>query len=149
MMRERMAAVRAAAVLLGLLTWYAQGNEFPMVIESARQIPIIQQVDVVVVGGSSGAVAVALETLGDPAGAAALARLLALPGMAGHELLPGGRVTDGRADDRNAALKEIVLARALYRCGDHGGLGERILRQYAGDLRGVFARHATAVLESR
>jgi hypothetical protein len=44
-------------------------------------------------------------------------------------------------------LREIVLARALYRCGDHEGLGRRILEQYTQDLRGHLARHAKAVLE--
>ena len=39
-----------------------------------------------------------------------------------------------------------MLARALYRCGDQEGLGEKILRQYAQDLRGHLARHAQAVL---
>jgi hypothetical protein len=43
-------------------------------------------------------------------------------------------------------LREIVLARALYRCGDHQGLGRKILEEYRHDLRGLFARHASAVL---
>jgi hypothetical protein len=42
-----------------------------------------------------------------------------------------------------------MLARALYRCGDHGGLGEKTLRQFAQDVRGHFARHAAAVIEER
>ena len=48
---------------------------------------------------------------------------------------------------REGPLREIVLARALYRCGDHQGLGEKILREYQGDVRGLFARHANAVLD--
>ena len=47
---------------------------------------------------------------------------------------------------REGPLREIVLARALYHCGDHEGLGERILRGYCRDLRGLFRRHAQAVL---
>ena len=47
---------------------------------------------------------------------------------------------------RNRALRELILARALYRCGDYGGLGEEILQNYARDMRGHFARHASAVL---
>jgi hypothetical protein len=43
-------------------------------------------------------------------------------------------------------LKELYVARALYRCGDSGGVGEKILRQYAQDLHGHYARHAQAVL---
>ena len=33
-----------------------------------------------------------------------------------------------------------MLARALYRCGDHDGVGEKILRDYTQDLRGHLAR---------
>ena len=98
------------------------------------------------------AVAIALETLRDPRAAEPLAELLAEPGVRGHavtsidsvraSLPPGG--TDTTA--RNQALTELVLARALYRCGDHGGIGERILREYSQDLHGHYARHATAVL---
>jgi hypothetical protein len=43
-------------------------------------------------------------------------------------------------------LRELYLARALYRCGDHDGLGEKTLRQFAQDLHGHYARHAQAVL---
>jgi len=61
--------------------------------ESAREIPLAYDVDVVVVGGSTRGVAA-----------------------------------------------------ALYRCGDHERLGEKILRTYARDLRGHYATHAKAVL---
>ncbi len=95
--------------------------------------------------------ALALESLADPAAAEPLARLLKKPGMNGHvmsELEPlHDRAREKRR--RTAPLREIVLARALYRCGDHEGMGERILRQYQGDLRGLFARHATDVLTTR
>ncbi len=47
---------------------------------------------------------------------------------------------------RTLSLRELILARALFRCGDHEGLGERILRTYTQDLRGHYARHAHAVL---
>jgi hypothetical protein len=46
------------------------------------------------------------------------------------------------------ALRELALARALYRCGDCDGAAEKVLKQYALDLRGVYALHATAVLKS-
>ena len=42
----------------------------------------------------------------------------------------------------------LALARALYRCGDFDGVAEKVLKQYALDLRGVYALHATAVLKS-
>ncbi|MBN1671285.1 MAG: FAD-dependent oxidoreductase [Kiritimatiellae bacterium] len=98
------------------------------------------------------AVAVALETLRDPAAAEPLARLLREPGLSGHafvDIATARERTSGARNDtrtRNRALRELVLARALYRCGDHDQLGEHTLRQYAHDLRGHFARHALAVL---
>lgn len=95
------------------------------------------------------AVAVALEQIGDPATAEPLAKLLGKPGMSGHALkavVPLPEPMDQRRD-RTAPLREIVLARALYRCGDFQGLGEATLREYQQDLRGVLARHAAAVLQ--
>ncbi|MHB8899892.1 MAG: FAD-dependent oxidoreductase, partial [Thermoguttaceae bacterium] len=94
-------------------------------------------------------VALALEALGDPAAAEPLAELLEKPGMSGHAMLGLEPLYDGQVEKRRreGPLREVVLARALYRCGDYEGKGERILRQYEGDLRGLFARHAAAVLE--
>ena len=106
------------------------------------------------------AAALALEALG-PAlsaegrrqAAGALADVLARPGMTGHatttlqethqKAAVGGRTA---TRPRNQSLRELLLARALYRLGDHEGVGERILRTYARDLRGHYARHARAVL---
>ncbi|MHC4250112.1 MAG: FAD-dependent oxidoreductase [Planctomycetota bacterium] len=98
------------------------------------------------------AAAAALEALGDPAAALPLHDLLSKPGMRGHAVTDvadsaregrGGKTETG---PRNESLKELVVARALYRCGDHEGLGERTLREYARDLRGHYARHARAIL---
>ncbi len=98
------------------------------------------------------AIAVALETLGDAKAAPVLAELLRKPGMTGHAWTDLAEVrktiapspTDTTA--RNRSLSELVLARALYRCGDADGLGKTILGQYAKDSRGYYARHARAVL---
>ncbi len=49
-------------------------------------------------------------------------------------------------DVRNQSLRELVLARSLFRTGDKEGLGEKILSDYARDLRGHYARHAIDVL---
>jgi hypothetical protein len=49
---------------------------------------------------------------------------------------------------RLGPLREIVLARALYRCGDYEGLGKTILEEYKHDVRGLFARHAASVLDT-
>jgi hypothetical protein len=101
------------------------------------------------------ACALALESLGDNRAAGPLAELLAKPGMTGHATLniqdakrlvqPSG--TDNK--QRNDSLRELILARALYRCGDKDGLGEKILKQYVQDLRGHYARHAQAVLDGK
>jgi hypothetical protein len=50
---------------------------------------------------------------------------------------------------REHSLRELILARALYRCGDYEGLGEKTLREYAGDFRGHYARHALAILDEK
>jgi hypothetical protein len=94
------------------------------------------------------AVALALERIADASAAEPLARLLAKPGMSGHALTKVEPLPRGMQDrrDRSAPLREVVLARALYRCGDFKGVGKRILRDYERDLRGLFARHAAAVL---
>ncbi len=95
------------------------------------------------------ACALALEQIGDPAAAEPLARLLQKPGMRGHampSLEPLHQDRDQRR--REGALREIVLARALYHCGDRESLGKTILGEYAADLRGLFARHAGAVLDT-
>lgn len=101
------------------------------------------------------AVALALEFLADPAAAQPIAELLRKPGIAGHVLstVQGAHAADAASKGgtnavttRRDSLLELGFARALYRCGDHDGLGEKTLRAYAGDLRGHFARHAQAVL---
>ena len=100
------------------------------------------------------AVGLALELIGDRSAAEPLADLLAKPGMTGHvhfdvaiakeKGVPGGTNSE---ETRRDSLRELMLARALYRCGDRDGIGEKILRDYTKDLRGHLARHAKAVLE--
>jgi hypothetical protein len=99
------------------------------------------------------AVGLALETLADPAAAKPLADMLRRPGIAGYVHatmadasrleVPGGPCG---LDSRRLSLRELLLARALHRCGDYQGLGQKTLRAYADDLRGHLARHAQAVL---
>lgn len=101
------------------------------------------------------AVAIALETLGDPAAARPLAELLSKPRMAGHAVtnidaaLKANPRSGTDTTIRNLALGELYLGRALYRCGDYQGLGEKTLREYSNDLHGHYARHAKAVLKNR
>jgi len=98
------------------------------------------------------AVCEACEALGARGAAPALARLLRTEGLGGHwhDSLERaiGDLTDNpnETEARNRSLKELHLARALYRLGDDDGLGKRTLERYGRDLRGHFARHAQAVL---
>lgn len=102
------------------------------------------------------AVGLALETIADPAATQPLAELLAKPDMQGYvhadvhvakELGTAGGTNAERT--RRESLRELMLARALFRCGDYQGLGAKILHAYTQDLRGHFARHAQAVLEEQ
>jgi hypothetical protein len=100
------------------------------------------------------AVARALELIGDPSAAKPLAELLAKPGMSGYHHpdvdtaiqreRPGGTNAE---ITRRESLRELLVARALVRCGDHEGIGRQILENYTTDLRGHLARHAKAVLD--
>ncbi|MDF1752098.1 MAG: FAD-dependent oxidoreductase [Verrucomicrobiales bacterium] len=91
------------------------------------------------------AVSLALESLRDPSGAKALAEVLAKDGMTGYEIT---EIEESkRQEQRSEPLREIILARALYRCGDHNGVGESILKKYEQDLRALFAQHAHAILK--
>jgi flavin-dependent dehydrogenase len=94
------------------------------------------------------ALAIALENIGDARAAEPLARLLAKPGMQGHAMTSVEPLYNQEVEKRRrlASLREITLARALYRCGDYQDLGKTILMTYQRDLRGLFARHATTVL---
>ena len=113
----------------------------------------VEQLDVESEFSHCRAVAMALESLGELAAAKPLAMLLAKPGIQGHaftDIDRAGRGIPSSATDtitRNNSLRELVLARALYHCGDYEGLGEKILKEYAGDLRAHYARHAGAVLQ--
>ncbi len=117
-----------------------------------RGLPVIlaklKQLDATKEFSHHRAVAMALEALRDPAAAKPLADLLSAPDMTGHSIKGiEATSTPSGAELRSQPLREIILARALYRCGDHNGVGERVLRVYEKDLRGLFAKHAQAVLK--
>lgn len=91
------------------------------------------------------AVGLAVESLADPRAAQPLAELLQRKGMSGHAVTSIAQ-RGQTAVNKSKAVRELALARALYRCGDWQGVGERTLRTYSADLRGHLARHALAVL---
>ena len=102
------------------------------------------------------AMGLALESIGDPSAAAPLAEVLQRPDVRGHAVPSVDKEIERAKKSpnfnatlpRSNALRELILARALFRCGDKDGLGRKILQEYAADLRGHFARHAQAVLEA-
>ncbi|MFV0590067.1 MAG: FAD-dependent oxidoreductase [Draconibacterium sp.] len=121
-------------------------------------IKLTEQLDSGVTLSHHRALALALEKLGDPSAAKPLAELLAKPGMQGYAMLNledamTDLENDGRGKNnksplpkRTKALREIILARALYNCGDYNNVGRKILELYEHDMRGLFAIHATNVL---
>jgi hypothetical protein len=100
----------------------------------------------------SRACAIALENNRALRAAKPLAEMLLKPGVRGHAYLEINNVITGTPasttdnSTRNNSLRELILARALYRCGDHDGLGKTTLEEYANDFRGHYARHARAIL---
>jgi hypothetical protein len=98
------------------------------------------------------AVSIATSALGDSKLAKKLFQLLQKPGMLGHaqlntsEVVANANSNPEETEARNRSLKELVLGRGLYLCGDFNGLGREILETYTNDLRGHYARHAQAVL---
>lgn len=110
------------------------------------------------------AVALAAETLGDARAVPALVELLRRPGVSGHAIaFDAARFpywaeyrnftqrNMGTGDrERSDALRELCLARALFRLGDAAdGLGRRTLEAYAADPRRAYANHARLVLRPR
>ena len=104
------------------------------------------------------AVGMACELIAAPAAAKPLLELLSKPNMSGYvhdsvekarrldQESPGGTVA---VKTRRDSIRELALARALFRCGDYGDAGRAVLTAYTSDLRGHFARHAKAVLEAK
>ena len=102
------------------------------------------------------AVAMALESIGDRSAAPVLGALLAKEGVSGHAFAMQAKlpVIPGYADregdrERSACLRELAVARALYRLGDFEGRGEKVLRAYANDPRGAYANHVKLVLAGK
>ncbi len=113
-------------------------------------LPKVEQMDASSEFSHHRAVAEALANLPDLRGAEALGRLLSKPGMTGYNVTEGKVMADpvNFETDRSLPLRELVLARGLYLSGDWNGLGRQLLTAYANDLRGVYARHAQAVLRT-
>ena len=109
-------------------------------------LAMVEKLDASVTLSHHRAVALALERLADPSAAKTLAALLKKPRMRGHAMTTVPRSAK-KLEKRTESLREILLARALYKCGDHQRLGKTILQEYQDDFRGLFARHAYQVLK--
>ncbi|MEI6072346.1 MAG: FAD-dependent oxidoreductase [Verrucomicrobiae bacterium] len=92
-------------------------------------------------------IALALEALGDPKAALALAAELKKVG--------GAQKAELTLDEARLKLRSFTgvcghlpleLARCLFRCGDHERLARKTLETFANDVRGPIALHARAVL---
>lgn len=98
------------------------------------------------------AVAMACETIGSRTCVPILSTLLDKEGITGHHEVSFRDVLKNTVPStvdvtlRNNVLREMFLARALYRCGDDHQKGERILRNYSNDLSGHYFRHASGIL---
>ena len=125
-------------------------------------LKLVEKLDQNVTLSHHRSIALALEKLSDHSAALPLAKLLQKPGMQGHAMLeledalteidydgmgPAKSVINSY-EKRTRALREIILARALYKCGDYNELGKNILKSYQNDMQGLFARHANQILKS-
>ena len=98
------------------------------------------------------ALCVYAQAFADPVFAKPLADVLRQNGLNGHDWQA---LTDELADippdtndttTRNRSLIELCLAKAILLCGDDDGIAEKILRRYANDVRGTFAKYARITL---
>lgn len=100
------------------------------------------------------AIALAFESIKSAEAVDVLIKLLDMPGMKNFAVTDIDQAlfftVPHRTDTsiRNKTLREIVLARALYRCGDKNNTGKNILVEYSNDLRGIYSLHATGVLST-
>lgn len=122
---------------------------------------LVEKLDTNVTLSHHRSLALALEKLADPKAAPPLANLLEKEGMHGFAMLNLDEAStlldnDGKGPNpvknssytkRTKALREIVLARALYKCGDFNNIGKNILENYSKDIRGLFALHANHILK--
>jgi hypothetical protein len=107
------------------------------------------------------AVSLALRGHESPAAADLLANLLDRPGFVARRQDGSGKdlatvadrfvtsAADEQANDANLnrAFKELIVAAMLYRCADRNAKAEMILKRYAKDIHGHFARYARWTLD--
>lgn len=122
----------------------------PVLLDKARSLTVANEFS------HFRAVAMALEAIGEKSAAPVLGELLAKPGVSGYAItmgptlpvIPNYANVEGDKE-RTATLRELAVARALFRLGDYEGRGEAALRSYANDPRGAYAKHAKLVLAGK
>ena len=125
----------------------AHRDAMPVIISRAKQLTIDHYFS------HFRSVSVALESIGNTKAAPVLFDILSMPGITGHHVISKTDAVRATVQDtndvtlRNNVLRELHLARALYRCGDHYGLGKQILKNYSNDLHGHYFRHAAGVMD--
>ncbi len=97
------------------------------------------------------AISLALENFQSPEAAQMLYNILEMPGMMKHDIPTIETAIEYAAapDETNTnhpSLREYYLGRALLLCGDHERRGKAIMKKYARDLRGFYAKNACEVL---
>ncbi len=100
------------------------------------------------------ALTLAFEQMPHPDAAVHFARLLEWERNHGHAresiAAAAAHVSADPVDttERNGELRELLIARGLYACGDYEGKARATLQAYANDLHGHYARHARALLKA-
>jgi flavin-dependent dehydrogenase len=98
------------------------------------------------------AVSLACEAIGSQSAIQVLSKLLDMEGVTGHQVTSLKQARNASVPSttdvtiRNEVLREIHLARALYRCGDDKQKGAQILKNYSNDLHGHYHRHALSII---
>ncbi|WP_106830763.1 FAD-dependent oxidoreductase [Parabacteroides pacaensis] len=99
------------------------------------------------------AIAMACENIRDKEAVPVLKKLLTLEGMRYHDLptyVSARNNVVAYIHDityRNRILKELLIAKSLYACGDVNKLGEKVLKRYARGLEGHYARLSWETLQ--
>lgn len=123
---------------------------------SRAALPVLNRLASELTGASAyshfRALALAYESIGDRQSAMILDRVLALPNVAGHAFKPdavpliSGYDEIATDKERSDSLRELCVARVLFRLGDPSGAARRTLEAYSQDPRRAFAHHARLVL---
>ncbi len=98
------------------------------------------------------AISLALEHFQSPEAAQMLYDILEMPRIMGHDIpnietaIEYAAKKTNETNTNHHSLREYYLGRALFLCGDYERRGKAIMKKYARDLRGYYAKNACEVL---